>query len=64
MKTKAKKPAGFPKKLREGNAEVTIYWQPNHSKRRNDQTEEWERTGKVFDEFVLAYYQGTRSVVD
>jgi integrase len=68
MKTNAKKtarkPDGFPKRLKEGNAEVTIYWQPNHSKRWNDQTKKWERTGKVFDEFVLAYYQGTSQVVN
>ena len=25
---------------------------------------DWEATGKVFDEFVLAYYQGTRQVAD
>jgi integrase len=68
MKTHAKKPVrkpdGFPKRLKEGNAEVTIYWQPNASRRRNPDTGEWEATGKVFDEFVLAYYQGTRQVAD
>ena len=60
MKTKAKrpvtKPDGFPKRLKEGNAEVTIYLQSNPSRIRNPETGSWERTGKVFDEYVLAYY--------
>src|SRR5580658_5938299 len=68
MKTKAKepgrKPEGFPKRLKEGNAGVTIYRQQNTSRRRNPTTGEWKATGKVFDEFVLAYYQGTRQVAD
>ena len=60
MKTKAKrpvtKPDGFPKRLKEGNAEVTIYHQANPSRIRNSATGAWEHTGKVFDEYVLAYY--------
>ncbi len=68
MKTQAKTPVrkhnGFPKRLKEGNAEVTIYWQQNVSRRRNTITGVWERTGKVFDDFVLAYYQGTRQVTN
>jgi integrase len=68
MKTKAKKPfakpAGFPKRLKEGNAEVTIYHQSNPSRVRNPDSGTWEHTGKVFDEYVLAYYQGTRQVID
>jgi integrase len=68
MKTKAKKTMRnineFPKRLKEGNAEVTIYRQRNASRRRNPVSGAWEATGKVFDEFVLAYYQGTRQVAD
>jgi integrase len=64
MKTNAKKPAEFPKRLKEGNAEVTIYRQSNPSRRLNTDTGQWEATGKVFDEFVLAYYQGVRQVAD
>jgi hypothetical protein len=68
MKMKAKKPARksaeFPKRLKEGHAEVTIYWQRNPSRRLNPVTGKREATGKVFDEYVLAYYQGTRRVVD
>ena len=64
MKTDAKKPAEFPKRLKEGNAEVTIYKQANPSRRLNSDTGQWEATGKVFDEFVLAYYQGVRQVTD
>lgn len=68
MKTKVKTPVrnldGFPKRLKEGSAEVTIYRQSNPSRRLNPDTGKWEGTGKVFDEFVLAYYQGTRQVVD
>ncbi len=60
MKRNAKTPDGFPKRLKEGNAEVTIYRQRNPSRRRNPDSRKWELTGKVFDEFVLAYYQGTR----
>ena len=50
MKTNAKKPAEFPKRLKEGNAEVTIYKQSNPSRRLNTDTGKWEATGKVFDE--------------
>jgi integrase len=68
MKMKAKKPARksaeFPKRLKEGNAEVAIYRQRNPSRRLNPVTGKREVTGKVFDEYVLAYYQGTRRVVD
>ena len=64
MKKKAKKPEGFPKRVSEGNAEVTIYWQANPSRRLNPKTGKRELTGKVFDEYLLAYYQGTREVVD
>ena len=64
MTTKAKKPSGFPKKISEGNAEVTIYWLPNPSRRLNPETGKRELTGKVFDSYVLTYYQGTRTVVD
>ncbi len=68
MKMKAKNPARktdeFPKRLKEGNAEVTIYRQRNPSRRLNPDTGKWEVTGKVFDEYVLAYYQGTRRVAD
>ncbi len=68
MKTHAKSPGRksneFPKRLKEGNAEVTIYRQQNPSRRRNPASGQWELTGKVFDEYVLAYYQGTRQVVD
>jgi integrase len=64
MKTNATKPAGFPKRLKEGNAVVTIYRQSNPSRRLNTDTGKWEATGNVFDEFVLAYYQGVRQVAD
>ncbi|HLX69357.1 MAG TPA: hypothetical protein VKV04_06995, partial [Verrucomicrobiae bacterium] len=68
MKTKARKSARrtpeFPKRIKEGNAEVTIYRQRNPSRRRDPESGEWELTGKVFDEYVLAYYQGTRDAVD
>ena len=63
-KKPARKPDEFPKRLREGHAEVTIYRQRNPSRRRNPETLQWEQTGKVFDEFVLAYYQGSRRVED
>jgi integrase len=63
-KKSARKSADFPKRLKEGHAEVTIYRQRNPSRRRNLDTGNWDNTGKVFDEFVLAYYQGTRQVVD
>ncbi len=65
MKTKLKRPAGFPKKLSEGSAEVTIYWQRNHSRRLNPTTGKWtDKTGDQFEEYVLAYYHGFREVVD
>lgn len=64
MKAKARKVEEFPKRLKEGNAEVTIYRQSNPSRRRNPESGAWELTGGVFDEFVLAYYQGTRQVPD
>ena len=64
MKMKLKRPAGFPKKLSEGNAEVTIYWQRNHSRRLNPATGKWTaKTGEQFEEFVLAYYDGFREVI-
>jgi hypothetical protein len=47
-----------------GNAQVTIYRQSNPSRVLNADTGKWEATGKVFDEFVLAYYQGVRQVTD
>jgi hypothetical protein len=50
-------PAGFPEGIKEGNAEVTLYWQANPSRRLNPDSGNWEPTGKVFDEYVLAYYQ-------
>jgi integrase len=60
-----RKPASeFPKRLKEGNASVTIYRQSNPSRRRNPRTGAWEPTGQVHDEFVLAYYLGTRTVLD
>jgi len=62
MKTKANKSAEFPKRFKEGNAEITIYRQSNPSRRLNHDTGKREATGKVFHEFVLAYYQGTRQV--
>jgi hypothetical protein len=40
MKMKAKKSVGFPKRLKEGNAEVTIYRQSNLSRRLNTATGE------------------------
>ncbi len=55
MRTKAKRPEGFPKEIKEGNAKVTIYWQPNPSRRKNPDTGKWERTGQVFDSCILAY---------
>lgn len=67
MKTKARKSPEkpeFPKHIKEGSAEVTIYKQRNPSRRRNAETGKWELTGKVFEEYVLAYYQGTRDGVD
>jgi integrase len=67
MTTKSRKPTGkpeFPKRFKEGSAEVTIYRQRNPSRRRNPETGAWELTGKVFDEYVLAYYQGTRETID
>ena len=64
MKTNAKRPAEFPHRLKEGNAEITIYRHSNPSRRLNPDTGKWEATGKVFHEFVLAYYQGTRQFTD
>ena len=64
MIAKAKRPAGFPKVLTEGNARVTIYWQPNPSRRRNRDTGKLEPTGKVFEEYLLTYYEGARQVPD
>lgn len=64
MKTNVNKPEGFPKEVKEGSAKATIYWQPNPSRRLNPETGKRERTGKVFDEYLLIYYQGTRQVVD
>jgi integrase len=64
MKTNAKKSAEFPKRLKEGNAEVTIYRQSNPSRRFNTATGKWEATGRIFHEYVLAYYQGVRQVAD
>jgi hypothetical protein len=64
MKANAKKSVEFPKRLKEGNAEVTIYRQSNPSRRLNTDTGKWEATGKIFDEYVLAYYQGVRQVTD
>ena len=64
MKTNAKKSAEFPKHLKEGNAEVTIYRQSNPSRRFNTATGKWEATGKIFHGYVLAYYQGVRQVAD
>lgn len=61
---KAKRPEGFPKQVKEGNAKVTIYWQPNPSRSVNPETGKRERTGKVFDSYILAYYQGTKTVTD
>ncbi len=58
MKKNANKPVEYPKRLKIGNTEVTIYEQSNPSRRLNADTVQWEATGKVFDEFVLAYYQG------
>ncbi len=56
------RPSGFPKKLKEGSVEATIYWQANPSRRRNPVTKVWEPTGTVHDEYVLAYYFGTRQI--
>src|SRR5689334_22326353 len=64
MKTKARKPEGFPKEIKEGSAKVTIYWQANPTRRFNPHTGKREATGKVFAEYVLAYYQGSRETVD
>src|ERR1043165_7237175 len=67
MTPKSRKPPEkpeFPKRIKEGSAEVTIYRQRNPSRRRNPETGAWELTGKVFDEYVLAYYQGTRGAID
>ena len=38
---------------------MTIYWQANPSRRLNPKAGKWEGTGKVFDEYLLAYYQGS-----
>lgn len=54
----------FPMEVTEGSSKVTIYRQVNPSRRRNPDTQEWEPTGKVFDEYVLAYYSGLRDVLD
>ena len=35
-----------------------------NSRRLNPETSQWDATGRFFDEFVLAYYQGTDQVVD
>ena len=64
MKTNAAKADGFPKTIKEGHARVTIYWQPNPSRTKNPQTGAWEATGKVFDQYLLGYYQGTEKIVD
>jgi hypothetical protein len=64
MKASAKKYAEFPKRLREGNTEVTIYRQSNPSRRLDPETDQWVATGKIFDEYVLAYYQGVRQITD
>jgi integrase len=64
MKTNARKSAEFPKRFKEANVEVTIYRQSNPSRRFDSSTGKWAATGKVFHEYVLAYYQGTRQAVD
>ena len=63
MKTTAPK-SEFPKVLKEGHAQVTIYKQANPTRRFNPETGKREPTGKVFDEYVLAYYHGSEAVVD
>jgi integrase len=61
---KPAKASEYPKALTVGHARATIYRQSNPSRRRNPASGEWELTGKVFDEYVLTYYQGTRQVPD
>jgi len=55
MKTNSKNRAEFPKRLKLCSAEVTIYRHTNRTRRLNSLTGQWEPSGKVFADYVLAY---------